>query len=41
MFVLAILAAAGKRNKKRRNIAKLPGASPVEMMRITCFNGGK
>ena len=32
MFVLAILAAAGKHNKKRRNIAKLPRASPVEMM---------
>jgi hypothetical protein len=32
MFVLAILVAAGKHNKKRRNIAKLLGASPVEMM---------
>jgi hypothetical protein len=32
MFFLAILAAAGKRNKKRRNIAKLHVASLVEMM---------
>ena len=32
MFVLAILAAAGKHNKKMRNIAKLPRASRAEMM---------
>jgi hypothetical protein len=32
MFVLAILVAAEKRNKKRRNIIKFHAASPVEMM---------
>lgn len=32
MFVLVMLAAAGKHNKKTRSIAKLLGASRAEMM---------
>jgi hypothetical protein len=41
MSVLAILVAEGKHNKKTRTIAKLPGASPIEMMLASHASMGK